>query len=198
MTDLTHEDLIKAMLAKSDQLNAVDLIAGPITVKIVAARKGSKEQPIVLEIEGWEGKPWKPCKTMLRIMAEVWKQETDVKMHPERWVGQSVTLYRDPDVRYGGDSVGGVRISHLTGINEPRSFRVAVTRGRTMEKIIYPIEVVSPEDQEYIDEAIQEFAEASTAEDLATIGLILKEKSAAIRGRLKAPYAARLAELKTD
>ena len=64
MTDLTHEDLMQAMEAKSDQLNAVDLIAGPITVKIVGARRGDdKKQLVVLDIEGYEGKPWKPCKT---------------------------------------------------------------------------------------------------------------------------------------
>ena len=145
MTELTHEDIMKAMEARSDQLNAVDLIAGPITVKIVNARKGDdKKQIVVLDIEGYKGKPFKPCKTMLRIMAEVWKHDTDTKMRPERWIGQSMTLYRDPDVKWQGDKVGGIRISHLSGLDEPRVFLVTETRGRTVEKVIHPIKTSVP------------------------------------------------------
>jgi len=147
MTELTHEDIVRAMAAKANQLNAIDLVAGPITVKIVGARLGDEKQPVVLEIEGHEGKPWKPCKTMVRILVEVWKDKTAAKFDPERFIGQCVTLYRDPDVKYGGDTVGGVRIRHPSGMDKPRTFLVTETRGKTVKKTIYPIITTSPEDQ---------------------------------------------------
>ncbi len=200
MTDLTHEDLMQAMEAKSDQLNAVDLIAGPITVKIVGARRGDdKKQLVVLDIEGYEGKPWKPCKTQIRIMAEVWKVEGDTKLHPERWVGQTVTLYRDPEVIYAGDKVSGVRLSHMSGLTEPRTFVVAETRGKPKKKVIHPIEATpepTPEEQVYIDETVQSIAGVSTLEELQNLGAMMKDKSVAIRVALRGPYAARKEELK--
>ena len=37
---------------KSDQLNADDLIAGNITVKIMGVRRGSRDQPVIIDIDG--------------------------------------------------------------------------------------------------------------------------------------------------
>ena len=195
MTELTHEDIMRAMEAKSDQLNAVDLIAGPITVKIVAARKGDKKQPIVLDIEGYKGKPWKPCKTMFRIMAEVWRRDTDTKMLPGRWIGQSVTLYRDPEVYYGGDQVGGVRISHLSGLDKPRTFLVTETRGKTVKRVIHPIPTLSPENQKYIEASAATLKAAESLEELQGHGEMLKTKSKPIQDALRPIYKARKAEL---
>lgn len=195
MTELTHEDIMRAMEARSDQLNAVDLIAGPITVKIVAARKGDAKQIVVLDIEGYEGKPWKPCKTQIRIMAEVWKEEGDTKMHPERWVGQTVTLYRDPDVIYAGDKVSGVRLSHMSGLEKPRTFLVAETRGKPKKKVIQPIVELSPEDATYIVDTSSLIAKVSTLKELSNLGAMLKGKSAPIQEALTGPYNARKKEL---
>ena len=56
-------DITDTIKPKSDQLNADDLISGPITVKIVKVSKVSGDQPIVIEIEG-DYQPFKPCKSM--------------------------------------------------------------------------------------------------------------------------------------
>ena len=47
--------LREAIKPRSDQLNYDDLVAGPITVKVVGLAKGSKEQPVVIKIEGIDG-----------------------------------------------------------------------------------------------------------------------------------------------
>jgi hypothetical protein len=48
---------------KSDQLNADDMITGPITVTITGVRRGDKDQPVVIDIDGGY-QPYKPCKSM--------------------------------------------------------------------------------------------------------------------------------------
>ena len=61
-----NDDITPLLAAKSDQLNADDLIAGPITVRVVSARiTGGMEQPVTVELDGGH-RPWKPCKTTMR------------------------------------------------------------------------------------------------------------------------------------
>lgn len=105
-------DMSAFIAPKSDQLNADDLIAGPMTVTItgVGANEGSPEQPISISFEGDDGKPFKPCKSMRRVMVHIWGANAS------NYVGRSMTLYRDPKVKFGGMQVGGIRISHMTDI----------------------------------------------------------------------------------
>ena len=49
---MSDSDFIEeAIEAKSDQMNAVDLITGPVDVKIVSVRPGDKEQKIIVDLE---------------------------------------------------------------------------------------------------------------------------------------------------
>ncbi len=46
-------DMTQVIQPKSDQINADDLIAGPITVKITDVKiQGGTEQPVSIHIEG--------------------------------------------------------------------------------------------------------------------------------------------------
>lgn len=108
------DDISQFLLAKSDQLNADDLIAGPITVRIVNVRvTGGDQQPVTVELDGGH-KPWKPCKTTMRVLAGLWGPRAG------EWVGRMVRLYRDPAVKYGGVEVGGIRISGMSHIDRPK------------------------------------------------------------------------------
>lgn len=49
---MTVENLRDTIQPKSDQLNADDLIAGPINITITSVRRGNAEQPVGIE---WEG-----------------------------------------------------------------------------------------------------------------------------------------------
>ena len=54
------DDITPFIQAKSDQLNADDLIGGPITARITNVRvTGGDQQPVTVELDGGH-KPWKP------------------------------------------------------------------------------------------------------------------------------------------
>ena len=75
-------DLSFTIKPKSDQLNADDLIAGPITVTVQAVNVyESPDQPVSVVI-GNGCQPYKPCKSMRRLMIAVWgKQRLDRAKH---------------------------------------------------------------------------------------------------------------------
>lgn len=129
--------LEEALRPKSDQLNADDLIPGPITVTIsrveVFEKKAADTQPIVIHIDGGR-QPFKPCKSMGRLIAHCWGVDY------ENWAGRSMTLYRDPDVMFGGEKVGGIRISHMSHIE--RRAEIALTKARG-KKAIFTVEPLS-------------------------------------------------------
>lgn len=115
-------DVSKTIIPKSDQLNSDDLIAGPITVKISDVSLTAGDQPIAVSYEGDGGKPYKPCKSMRKVMVMLWGKKG------EQYVGKSMTLYRDPDVTWGGVKVGGIRISHMSHIEDEAILSLTATK----------------------------------------------------------------------
>ena len=65
---MSVESLKDTIVPKSDQLNADDLITGPVTVQITSIKRGNQEQPISIGISGGF-QPYKPCKSMRRVMS---------------------------------------------------------------------------------------------------------------------------------
>lgn len=130
-------DLSKTIEAKSDQLNADDLMAGPRTIEItkVSANQSSSEQPIAIGYKGDNGRTFYPCKTVRRLLVSVWGPNGN------EYVGRSVTLYRDPTVKWGGMEVGGIRISHMSHIDKPVTIALTATRGNKKPVTVRPIEV---------------------------------------------------------
>jgi len=182
----TREEVLASIVPKSDQLNADDLLTGPITVMITKVSKGDREQPIIVEIEGHQ--PYKPCKTMRRVLIATFSDD------PKRWLGQQATLYLDPNVTWAGVKVGGIRISHLSGIDGPKTFMLTQKRGQKVEVTIHP--VVVSEEQKYIATATEELNAAESLKELQGHGELLTTKPKAIQDALRPIYAARLKELK--
>lgn len=134
MADVSH-----AIQPKSDQLNAEDLIGSTMTAVIEGVDvKQTTEQPISVFLAGHQ-RPWKPCKSMCKIMAVVWGKQS------EGWIGHSVTLYNDPKVKWAGVEVGGIRISHMTGIDKPQVFNLSVSRGKRQGYTIQPLQAAAPQ-----------------------------------------------------
>lgn len=104
-------DVTQMNAAKSDQLNAVDLVAASITVKITDAKPGSKDQPLILVIDGGM-QPYKPSKTARRLMAIAWGPKA------KAYVGKSMTLYCDGSVTWAGKACGGIMPSHFSHIDQ--------------------------------------------------------------------------------
>lgn len=109
--DLT--DVRSTIVPKSDQLNADQLVGGPRVIHITSVTGGgSAEQPITIHYDGEEGRPYKPCLTMRKVLV------CGLGHDATRWPGNSLTLYHDADVLWAGVKVGGIRISHMTGIEK--------------------------------------------------------------------------------
>ncbi|RKT33633.1 hypothetical protein DEU34_2236 [Microbacterium sp. AG1240] len=157
-------DLSETIAPKSDQLNADDLLSGPRTVTIVEVRAGSAEQPVELHLQGLDGRPYKPGKSMRRVLVAAWGGDGNM------YAGRSMTLYTDPSVKFGGSEVGGIRISHLTHLSKPLSVNLTVTRGRRAPFVVQPLKIAqeaAPQDK--IDAAVVAISKAQDAEKLAEI-----------------------------
>lgn len=124
----TLDDISSTTQAKTDQLNNVDLITGPITFTILDIKLGTTDQQplwISIGLKQLDGKdkPWKPCMNMRRVMIFAWTKAA------KTWIGKSVRLYRDPDVTYGKDVHGGIRIEALSHIDKPFEITLQERRG---------------------------------------------------------------------
>ena len=134
-------DMSQFVEAKSDQLNSDDLLGAPrtITVRKVAGNDG--DQPVSIFYEGDGGKPFRPCKTMRRVLLAVWgKNAAD-------YVGRSMTLYRDDSVTFGGLNVGGIRISHMSHMDKETVVVVMKTKGKKAGIKIQPLKTEPREDE---------------------------------------------------
>ena len=135
MTDT--DDYRDTIIPKSDQLNYDDLLAGPITVQITGVKRGSKEQPVIIAIEGYE--PYKPCKGMRRVLIAGWGEKGSA------WVDRWITLYGEPTVKYGGVEVGGIRISHMSDIAAAVTIKLTISRGKRVEYTVKPLIMDEPQ-----------------------------------------------------
>lgn len=118
---------------KSDQLNADDLIDGSRTVTISAVTRGTPEQPVNIELKEYPGRPYRPSKGMRRVLVQAWGR------NPDAYVGKRITLFRNPDITFGRARVGGIQISHLSGIQETLETTVTVRRGQRAPFTVRPI-----------------------------------------------------------
>lgn len=117
-------DMSSVITPKSDQANADDFLAGPRTIRITEVRiTPGSEQPVSIHFEGDNGKPWKACKSMSRVLVAAWGADA------KKYVGRYVTLYRDPSVKWAGEAVGGIRISHMSHIEKAFTMALTATRG---------------------------------------------------------------------
>ena len=128
MTDMTA-----VIQPKSDQVNADDFIAGPatFTIESVSISPGT-EQPVNIKLVG-EPRVWRPCKSMSRVLVAAWGPDAKV------YSGRSLTLYRDPKVKWGGMEVGGIRISHMSHIERDMLLQLTATKGKRAPHIVKPL-----------------------------------------------------------
>jgi hypothetical protein len=132
-------DLVKAAAPKSDQLNADDLIAGAITIKITKVTvANAAEQKVSINFEGDENKPYKPCKSMVRVLLQVWGDDSN------QYIGRHLTLYRDPSVKWAGEEIGGIRISHMSHITEPQNLVLTASKTKRTRYIVNPLANPAP------------------------------------------------------
>jgi len=154
MTDISN--LSGTIVPKSDQLNAEQLLSGPMTITVSDVRIGNDEQPIIIDYANDGGRPFKPSKTVRKILIFAWGEDG------RAWIGRSMTLYNDQSVRFGGMTVGGIRISHLSHIDRDISISLTATKGKKAQHTIHKLEVVT------IDQVLKAIAAAKNKEGMNT------------------------------
>jgi len=157
MSDVSN--LRDTIVPKSDQLNSEQLLHGPLTITVTGVARGSDDQPIIVHYRNENGRPYKPCKTMRKVMIFAWGEDGN------QWIGRSMTLFNDLSVKWAGVAVGGIRISHMTHIERQIALQLTATRGK---KEPYIINILTPP----ADGRVEKFRAALTAkagEGLAAI-----------------------------
>jgi hypothetical protein len=125
-------DLSDTIAPNSDQLDAVDLLAGPRTFTIKRVSAGNAEQPVNIDLAEFP-RVWRPGKSMRRVLVACWGPDAAT------YVGRRVTLYCDPTVRFGGQEIGGTRISHLSHLERKKQVPLLVSRGKSAIFVVQPL-----------------------------------------------------------
>lgn len=131
-------DMSETIVAKSDQINAADLIGSPRTITIKEVRiKAGDDQPVSIFFEG-DKKAFRPCKGVRRLMVRVWGADAN------QYIGKSMTLFHDPTVTWAGKEEGGIRVSHMSDLKDKIVEFMRVSRAGTKPYEVLPLRVTAP------------------------------------------------------
>ena len=125
-------DIGDTILAKSDQVNAVDL-AVPVTVTVEGVDVVGGDQPVNIHLREFPGKAYRPSKSMRRVLVKLWGPKS------ADYAGRRLTIYNDPTVTWAGKAVGGIRISHASHIDKPVTMSLALAKGKLAPFTVQPL-----------------------------------------------------------
>lgn len=126
-------DITETLAPKSDQMDAIDLHhSGPRTFTVERVVVNKTDQPVSITLREFP-RVWRPSKNMRRVLAEIWGVDSSA------WTGGRVTLYADMTVKFGNETPGGTRISHMSGIDKTRKVPIILTRGKTALYTVEPL-----------------------------------------------------------
>lgn len=131
-------DISQTTAPKSDQQNFDDYVTGPKTVTVAEVRQGSVEQPVEVHLVEFPGRPYKPSKSMRRVLVAAWGPDSTP------WGGRRMTLVGDPTVKFGGTVVGGIKIGALSHIDKRLTISLTVTKGKRAPHVVEPLIEAAP------------------------------------------------------
>lgn len=123
-------DIARAIEPQSDRQNAEDYRLGPkvFTVAGTSDYRDEKGRPKVnVHLVEAPERPFKPSATNLRLIAIGWGDDDTA------WTGRRIRLALDPEVMFGREKVGGIRVAALSDIPQPYTAKLPVTRGKKAE-----------------------------------------------------------------
>lgn len=196
-------DMSAVIVAKSDQVNADDFLAGPMTftIEAVAISPGT-EQPVSIKLAN-EHRVFRPCKSMSRVLVAAWGPDASA------YAGRSLTLYRDPKIKWGGMEVGGIRISHMSDIEREMVMALTATKGKRTPYTVKPLQTQQRQPEakpvtaeEWADKHVRLVNAANDLERLQAVQASgeqamtkLANSNADLHGRVLEAYAARFKAL---
>ena len=183
--DADISDLRWAIIPRSDQINAEQLLIGPRTIKVTSVQIGSDEQPVIVHYEGEDGRPYKPSKTQRKVILFAWGPDGHT------WIGKSMTIYCDPKIKFGGEEVGGIRISHISDIEQDLKLALTASKGKKAVHVVKRLVPTATVDHA----AIMRSARAVDELRDAFRGAYRSSTDAKVKEELKAEYDNRMAEL---
>lgn len=143
-------DISKTIIPKSDQLNADDLISGAKTITIRDIKAGSDDaQPVNVYFQGDNNKPYKPCKSMRRLLVQIWGADAS------KYIGRKLTLYRDDSVLFAGVAVGGIRISHASHIDSDLEVLITTAKGKRRPTLVKSLKMDVLDEKHELFESIK-------------------------------------------
>lgn len=142
------------IVAKSDQINADDLVSGPIIVTIREVSVTPNEAQAVSISLADDRRFYRPCKTMRRMLTAMWGDPTS----PTAWAGRRLELYRDPTAKWGGEAVGGIRIAGMSDIKREETLMLQIAKGKKQPFTVRPL----PSPQRQPDRAPEDWRSAAT------------------------------------
>jgi len=120
------------IIPKSDQLNYDDVMSTTITADVIGLAMGTTEQPVLVKLKGVD-RPYKPNMSMRRVLIKIWGDEG------RKWIGQRMTLRGNPEVKWGGQPVGGIEVAAMSGISAPTAVKLTVSRGKRVDYVVQPL-----------------------------------------------------------
>lgn len=126
-------DISATTAPRSDQQNFDDYAAGPKTVTIAEVRAGTAEQPVEIHLVEFPGRPYKPSKSMRRVLVAAWGPEAST------YAGRRMMLVGDPTVKFGGVALGGIKIAKLSNIDSRLAVQLTVSKGKRAPHTVDPL-----------------------------------------------------------
>lgn len=140
-------DISKTIEPRSDQQNYDDYVTGSKIVTIHAVTAGTTEQPVNIELVEFPGRPYKPSKSMRRVLVAGWGTDAGA------YAGRKLELSGNPDIKYAGVAVGGIEITGMSHIKAPLQISLTVSRGKKRRHIVKPLAIKTSVNDEEIDRA---------------------------------------------
>lgn len=133
-------DIGDTIAPDSDQLDAIDLrSSGPQTFTVTRVDVKRGDQPVDVYLREFP-RPWRPGKSMRRVLDDLWGASAG-----GAYEGRKVTLFCDERVKFGGEAIGGVRISHMSHIGDKeQGVPLIVSRGNVKTYKVKPLTDAAP------------------------------------------------------
>lgn len=149
-------DISFAAQAKSDQLNAVDILGYEPILTISEVRVNQGDQPVWIYYHGCNNRPWKPSRGMIRILMAGWGRESD------DWTGKSVQVFTNPEVKYAGKEVGGIQVRAMSDIPQKgMTCPITINRQKREAFVVKYLDMTRPQyPQDKFDAGIDAMAKA--------------------------------------